>query len=118
VDERGFYATDPRRECCERVLAEDWIVDGTARTAQIRWYAHTGEVVVVDRGCFEVWAVERDERNLAPLLSAGIKTAKRLSRLRAALAAPRANGEHEEYSSPRRHAHVLETMPWKERKRE
>jgi hypothetical protein len=115
VDAPGFYAADARRECCERILAEDWIVDGTARTAQIRWYAHTGEVVVVDRGSFEVWAVELDKGNLTPLLLGGTGTAqKQLSRLRAVLALPRAKGAHEGYKSTTSHTHVLDTTTRKE----
>jgi hypothetical protein len=69
LDQRSFYAVDPARELDEQVLATTWVVDGTDRVAELRWYPHTGELAVVDRGQFEVWAVERDEQRLAALLS-------------------------------------------------
>jgi hypothetical protein len=35
---------------------------------EVRWHAETGELVVVDRGEVEVWAIERDERTARQLL--------------------------------------------------
>jgi hypothetical protein len=88
LDGRGFYGADARREFGERVLGDGWIVDGTSRQAQVRWYPQTGEVAVVDRGRFEVWAAELDENNLARF-EAEIRASRgrRVSCLRSTLAA-------------------------------
>jgi hypothetical protein len=90
VDGRGFYGADSRREFGERLLGDGWIVDGTSREAQVRWYPHTGEVVVVDRGRFEVWALEVGESNLARFRAdVAASRRRRVSCLRSMLAAAR-----------------------------
>jgi hypothetical protein len=88
LDGRGFYGADARREFGERLLGAGWIVDGTSRQAQVRWYPQTGEIAVVDRGRFEVWAAELDENNLARF-EAEIRATRgrRVSCLRSMLAA-------------------------------
>jgi hypothetical protein len=95
VDCRGFYGADARREFGERRLGGGWIVDGTSREAQVRWYPQTGEVAVVDRGRFEVWAAELDETTFARF-QAEIRAARdgRVSCLRSMLTAARSQ-QHE-----------------------
>jgi hypothetical protein len=90
VDGREFFGADPRRELGERLLGAGWIVDGTSREAQVRWYPQTGEVVVVDRGRFEVWALEVGENTLARFQAdVAASRKRRVSCLRSMLAAAR-----------------------------
>jgi hypothetical protein len=95
LDGRGFYGADSRREYGERLLGDGWIVDGTSREAQVRWYPHTGEVVVVDRGRFEVWASEVGENTLARFQTdVAASRRRRVSCLRSMLAAARSRQAH------------------------
>jgi hypothetical protein len=68
VTANEFYASDPRRECCDRAVGACWRIDGTGRTADVRWFAETGELVVVDAGDYAVWAVGCDEAAVEALL--------------------------------------------------
>ncbi len=81
-----FYAADPRRECGERPVGARWRIDGTGRSADVRWFAETGELVIVDRGDFAVWAVGCDEAAVEALLRDDVTpVARPLSWLRHAL---------------------------------
>ena len=81
-----FYAADPRRECGERGVGARWRIDGTGRSADVRWFAETGELVIVDRGDYAVWAVGCDEAAVQALLRDDVMPAARpLSWLRRAL---------------------------------
>ena len=103
LDGRGFYGADSRRELGEWLLGDGWIVDGTSRQAQVRWYPHTGEVVVVDRGRFEVWALEVGENTLARFQAdVAASRGRRVSCLRSMLAAARSGQAQGQCSANRR----------------
>jgi hypothetical protein len=89
VTANEFYAADPRRECRERRLGGRWRVDGTSRSAEVRWFAETGELVIVDREDYAVWAIARTEAAVEALLRDDVMPAARtLAWLRRALDRP------------------------------
>jgi hypothetical protein len=86
VTANEFYAADPRRECRERPVGTRWTVDGTARSADVRWFAESRELVIVDGGEYHVWAAGCDQASLEALLADDVVAAARpLSWLRRAL---------------------------------